>query len=52
MGTGERERRLRGCTESEARKPAGELLSRLPWERQRPDPQRMSAEQFLGVLPG
>jgi hypothetical protein len=43
---------LRGCSEPDAARPARELLGRIPWEQRRPDPERMTAEQFLGSIVG
>lgn len=43
---------LRGCSPIDAARPAGQLLSRIPWERRAADPQRLTAEQFLSRVTG
>lgn len=43
---------LAGCPPADAERPAQDVLARIPWERRRPDPERMTAEQFLGSIVG
>lgn len=43
---------LVGATPDQARRPAGELLARIPWDGRRGDPRTTSAGRFLGQLLG
>lgn len=41
---------LTGCDADVAQSPVEEVLARIPWDGVRQDPERMTAEQFLGTL--
>lgn len=41
---------LRGLVPAEASRPAGELLKELPWAGPAPDPDRLTANEFLALL--
>lgn len=41
---------LMGCDRPLAEAPAAEVLARIPWDGVNADPERMTAEQFLGTL--
>jgi len=43
---------LVGLSEERARRPASQVLARVPWDGRKVDPERMSAARFLGALPG
>ena len=47
-----RRERLRGCRPEDEERPAQDVLARIPWERRKPDAERMTAEQFLGAIVG